>query len=103
MRRSFGRIIILPPSSSRIHRLRYTRTAVGFVVAVGLLALCAILVASYAIPPPVPDMERVRIEKENQILKAEKNDLEMQTKQLQNRVSRLEEMSKRITDAAGKE
>ena len=101
MKRSFGSVIIMPPSSPRVHRLHYTRTAIGLIVAACVLALFAILAARYALPRPVADMERARLERENELLKTEKRDLEMQTKKLELRVSQLEEISKRMTSIAG--
>src|SRR5262245_44209297 len=46
VKRSFGSLIILPPSSAKVHRLHYTRTAVRVVIAAGLALVFGILTAS---------------------------------------------------------
>jgi hypothetical protein len=99
MRKMFGSLIILAPASPRIHRLRYTRKGISGIVVIALLALCGVLTARYMMPIPVPDPERARLERENQALKAEKRELEMQTKRLEFRVLKLEEMSQQMSDS----
>ena|SRR5689334_10195470 len=99
MRKTFGSLIILAPTSPRIHRLRYTRKGIGWIVIVAVLGLCGVLTARYMMPVPVPDPERTRLERENQTLKAEKRELEMQTKRLEFRVLKLEEMSQQMSDS----
>jgi hypothetical protein len=103
MKRSFGSLIILPPASARIHRLRYTRTVVRVLTLLGVAVLSAFFGVRHFTPPPVPDVERVRLERENQALKIEKRDLELQAKQLEFRVNKLEEISKEVTNKTAKD
>ena len=103
MKRSFGSLIILPPASARIHRLRYTRSIVRALTLLGVALVSAIFAVRHFSPAPVPEVERVRLERENQLLKAEKRDLELQAKKLEFRVNKLEEISKEVTTKPDKD
>jgi hypothetical protein len=101
MRKSFGSLIIFRPASPRIFRLHYTRRVVRLLIALAVIAIAGMLGARRVIPPPVPDAERARIARENEALKTQNKNLEIEAERLKFRVSQLEEMSKRMTEIAG--
>jgi len=98
MKRAFGSLIIMSPSSPRVHKLRLTRNAIVMCVLAGVLSFGVVVAIGYSIPLPVAETERARLEKENEALRTENRNLEVQAKRLDYRVSRLEEASKRITN-----
>jgi len=97
MKRSFGSLIIMPPSSPRVHQFRVSTMAIVLILSAGLLTFLAVVSVPYLLPPPPPDVERIRLERENQSLRTHNRNLEVQAERLNYRVMQLEEMSQKIT------
>src|SRR5262245_51325123 len=98
MKKCLGRLIIMPPSSTRVHQVRLTRRGTTLVVLAGVICLCVAAILGHIAPQVVPDAERARLEQENRQLKAANKDVEMQARKLSERVSHLEQVSKKITN-----
>jgi len=101
MRRSFGSLIIFRPANPQVLRLNYTRRAVRLLITLTLVVVFAMLLGSRFVRPPVPDVERARLATENEKLKAQNKNMEIEAQRLQSRISDLEEKSKRMSEMAG--
>ena len=100
MRRSFGSLIIFRPASSRILRLNYTRRAIRLLIIGTVIGLGLLIAARLILLPPIPEDERARLQRENDLLKTQNRNLEIEAERLQYRISHLEETSKRMTQLA---
>ena len=96
MKEMLGNMVVICPNSPRLFKFRLTSKAL-LILAISCLISFGLAVAiSYTFPGLVSELDRIRLESENQALKAENKTLNFRAEQVNERLSKLEEQSRRI-------
>ena len=98
MRTTFYSLIVIPPYGFGIRNMRISRLAVLILAAAFVLSLFTTVALLLLFPRIQPsDTDRSRLAAENQTLKIENKNAEFQMRRLNQQVSKVEELSNRIT------
>jgi cell division protein FtsB len=98
METTFYSLIVIPPDSYRGRKIRISRLAI-LILAAALVLSFLVTVALMLLFPRVhsSDTDRSRLAAENQTLRVENRNAEIQIWKLNTQISRVEELSSRIT------
>jgi hypothetical protein len=98
MKTTFYNLFVIPPHGSRSRKIRISRPAL-LILAAALVLSFLLTVALMLIFPHIRsnDSDRSRLAAENQRLKIENKNAELSMRKLNAQVSRVEELSSRIT------
>src|SRR5260370_19170940 len=98
MKPTLYRLIVVPPDGSRGRRIQISRQAVLILAAAFILSFLATVTLLLIFPrTQSSDTDRSRLAAENQTLKIENRNAEFQMERLNTQLSRVEELSNRIT------
>jgi hypothetical protein len=98
MKTTFYRLIVIPPGGSLGPRIQISRLAILILAAALVLSFVTTVALMLIFPGIQPsDTDRSRVAAENQTLKIENRNAEFQMLRLKAQVSRVEELSNRVT------
>jgi hypothetical protein len=98
MKTTFYNLIVIPPDSYRGRKIRISRQAVLILAGAFVLSFfvtVALMLIFSAVPPS--DTDRSRLAAENQTLRVENRNADLQIRKLNTQISHVEELSNRIT------
>jgi hypothetical protein len=98
MKNLIGSLIVVSPRSPRLFKFQFTKTAIAVLALACVISFCAVVAIGYSFPRLMSEGERRTLENENQELRVRNLNVEIRAEQVNDRLSRLEEQSKRITD-----
>jgi hypothetical protein len=93
MRTSSGHLIVISPDTQRSWKTRFTRGTLYAMAVTFTASFSAVLLIGFTFPPLVSDVDRIRLERENQSLRVETRDVELKMKRLHATVDRIETLS----------
>ena len=94
----FCSLIILGPGAPNTLKLHLSRAAIVILVVAFLMSFLAVVWAGYTFPSGTSDLNRKKLESENQALKLETANAAIGIQKLGARVAELEALSKRIEE-----
>ena len=99
MKTRFCDLIVIAPESPSICKFRITSQAMLMILGAFLLSFCLAVALTYCFPAEkLSEVNRSRLQAENQALDIENKNLELRTHRLNGQLSTLEQTSKRITE-----
>jgi hypothetical protein len=98
MKTTFYNLIVIRPCGDRVRKIKISRPAVLILTAAFVLSFFVAVALMLIFPHIQPsDSDRSRLAAENQTLKIENRNAELMMRRLNAQVSRVEELSNRIT------
>lgn len=99
MKTTFCSLIVISPQNRWSRKIQISRPAMFILAAVFILSFfTSVLLALSFSSLKVNEADRDRLAAENQTLKIENTNIEFRTRKLNTQLSRVEELSKRVTD-----
>ena len=98
MKTKFCDLIVIAPESPSICKVRVSSQALLIILGAFVLSFCLAVAFSYMFPSEKLELNRSRLQAENQALEVENKNLELRTGKLDFQISTLEKTSQRISD-----
>jgi len=99
MKTKFCDLIVIAPESPSICKVRVSSQALLIILGAFVLSFCLAVAFSYVFPSEkLNELNRSRLQAENQALEIENKNLELRTGKLDFQLSTLEKTSQRISD-----
>ena len=103
MKKLFGSLIILSPSSSHILKFRFTPTAILILALTCFLSFGVVVAIGYSMPPIASESDYLRLERENMALKVSNKNAALGVSVLTDSTDRMEAQSQRVLELIEKE